>query len=301
MKKKGNNEATEQKNTIIIAEKNRNLQILSEQEDIKNLFEIYLIVNHNKAIEDLKHLINISINQIAFPFFFGLIFKKSIFNVNINSNNDKFNLINIIIDEFIKHKIILDINNDAIIVQNNIAFLIYIYNLIINNNEEMEPDLESKILLFLNHLKDINIFNSKYVFDVNIKIDNTNKQKKNEKKFILEIVSDIYFHLYESKNYDMIYQCLIKGIFLEIKIMDIFKIDIQYYTEDNKKDKEYLFYNKTFLTNIAKGEERQDIIYSIYFLEYLLKKLDSFKNVPISKKNSNDDPNILLRKLCSYY
>ena len=202
------------------------------------------------------------------------------FNENINLNNDKFNLIDIIINEFINHKIILDVNNDAIIIQNNIAFLICIYNLIINNNEEIDSVLESKIVLFLNHLKDINIFNSKYVFDVNLQFDNIDLQKKSEKKFILEIVIDIYFHLYESKNYDMIYQCLIKGIFLEIKILDIYKIDIQnYLDDDNNKDNEYNFYNKNFLKNIVNGEERQDIIYSIYFLEYLLKKLDNFKNI----------------------
>ena len=109
------------------------------------------------------------------------------FNVNTNLNIDKFNMMNIIIDEFIKHKITLDRNNDGIIIQNNIAFLICIYNLIVNNNEEIDSVLETKILLFLNHLKDINIFNSKYVFDVNVNFDDINKQKNSGKKFILEI------------------------------------------------------------------------------------------------------------------
>ena len=298
MKKKENNEEeTKQKNEIVIEEKKTNLQILFEKENIINLFEIYLILNHNQAIEDLKHLINISINQIVFPFFFRLIFKQSMFNVNTNLNIDKFNMMNIIIDEFIKHKITLDRNNDGIIIQNNIAFLICIYNLIVNNNEEIDSVLETKILLFLNHLKDINIFNSKYVFDVNVNFDDINKQKNSGKKFILEMVSDIYFHFYENKKYDMIYQCLIKGIFLEVKILDIVKIDIQNYLDEKNKDKEYIFYNNNFLTNIAEGEERQEIIFTIYFLEYLLKKLDSFKNIPKAKINSNDDPNNFIKEI----
>ena len=154
-----------------------NLQILFDNENIINLFEIYLLLNHNQAIEDLKHLINILINQIVFPFFFRLIFKKLMFSVNTNLNNDKCNMIDIIIDEFINHTITFNINNDGIIIQNNIAFLICIYNLIVNNNEEVKPVLKSKILLFLNHLKDINIFNSKYMFDV-ISI-NKNRMEKN--------------------------------------------------------------------------------------------------------------------------
>ena len=219
------------------------------------------------------------------------------FNENTNLNIDKFNMMNIIIDEFIKHKITLDRNNDGIIIQNNIAFLICIYNLIVNNNEEIDSVLETKILLFLNHLKDINIFNSKYVFDVNVNFDDINKQKNSGKKFILEMASDIYFHFYENKKYDMIYQCLIKGIFLEVKILDIVKIDIQNYLDEKNKDKEYIFYNNNFLTNIAEGEERQEIIFTIYFLEYLLKKLDKFKNIPKAKMNSNDDPNNFIKEI----
>ena len=65
--------------------------------------------------------------------------------------------------------------------------------------------------------------------------------------------------------------------------MDIFKIDSQYFLEDKNRDREYIFYNKNYLANVSKGEERQDIIFSVYFIEYLLKKFESFKNIPKSK------------------
>ena len=288
---KENNVDTKQKNDLDSEEKNKNLQIILEQENIKNFFDIYLMLNYNQAIEDLNYFVNISINKVFSPFYFGFLAKKSIYNTNNILKADKYRLITIIINEFIKQKINLDTNNDAIIIQNNIAFLIYIYNLFVNNTEEIDPDLESILLLFLNHLKIINIYNSKYVFDVNLKLDNNNNQKQNEKKFILEMVSDIYFHLYENKKYDMRYQCLIRDIFAEINILDIFKIDAQYFLEDKNKDKEYIFYNENYLSIILKGEERQDTIFSVYFIEYLLKKFESFQNIPKSKINSDDNPN----------
>ena len=152
---KENNEKTE----TVLEEKKRNLQVLLDQENIKNFFDIYLMIDYNQAIEDIKYFISISINKVFSPFYFWFLIKKSIYNANNILKADKYKLITILINEFIKQNITLDINNDAIIVENNIAFLIYIYNLIVNNNEIIDPDLESILLLFLNHLKIINIYN----------------------------------------------------------------------------------------------------------------------------------------------
>ena len=187
-------------------------------------------INYNQAIDDLKFIINATIDKVSFPFYFRLLFKICSFNEDNNYNHlncDKYDLIRIIIDKFINHKITLDINNDAIITENKVAFLIYIYNFIVIEKEEIDHELENILFLFLNHLKDINVFNSKYVFDVHLEKDDLGDEKKYEKKFILEMVSDIYFHFYETKEYDLVYQFLIKGIFDNSKLVDILKIDNQ--------------------------------------------------------------------------
>ena len=113
---KENNVDTKQKSDLDSEEKNKNLQNLLEQENIKNFFDIYLMINYNQAIEDLNYFVNISINKVFSPFYFGFLAKKSIYNTNNILKADKYRLITIIINEFIKQKINLDTNNDAIII-----------------------------------------------------------------------------------------------------------------------------------------------------------------------------------------
>ena len=78
--------------------------------------------------------------------------------------------------------------------------------------------------------------------------------------------------------------------FFKRKIWDLFRIDNQNFLEEKNMDKIYIFYNNKFLGNIANGEERQDIIFSIYFLEYLYKKLDYYKNETKININEYNEP-----------
>ena len=284
-------EDMKQKNEIIIKDESKNLQNLLTLESVKNFFDIYININYSQAMEELKYFVNISIEHVIFPFYFLFLFKKYVFNDANSINNNKFELFDYIVDVINKRKIIFDIKNDEILIKNIIVFLICIYNLIINNNEEINPDLESILLLFLNHLKDINLFNCKYIFDLNLKLDKENKEDINKKKFILEMVSDIYFHFYERSNFNMVYQCLIRGIFLNDKMSIIFQIDNENFLEEKNRGEEYNFYNNKSFSNIADGEERQDIIFSLYFIEYLLKRLDKYKkNLSPKEMNKFDDP-----------
>ena len=292
---KDNNKEIIQKNEII---KNENkLQDILSKEYIKNFFDIYINFNYNKAIEEITSFVKISLDKVVFPFYFWFLFKKSIISENNEITVNNYELVNCIINEFIDHKITFDINNDAIILQNKIAFLICVYNLIVKNNEEISTELEAILFLFLNHLKDINFFYSKYVFDINI---NPNKRQNKivyEKKFVLEMVCDIYFHFYEKSNFYQVYECLIKNIFINKKSMDIYSIDIQIFSDEKIRDNKYIFYNKNYLANIANGEDRQDIIFSVYFLDYLLKKLDKYKKTLINKTNETDDPTASIMKI----
>ena len=279
---------TKQKKEIPVEKKENNLQNLLSNEDLTNFFDIYLNINYNQAFEELKYFINISHAKVVFPFYFYLIFKKYEFNVdNDINNNNKFELFKYIVNKFNNNKINFDINKDAIIIQNFIAFLICIYNLVINSDEEINPELEKEIFLFLNYLKDNNFFNCKYAFDVNLKLEKENKHYTKEKKFILEIVCDIYFHLYKKNKFSIVYQNLIIELFMKEKILEL---DNQYFLDEKHKAKEYIFYNKNFLGNVAGGEEKQDIIFSVYFLKYLLKRLNKYKIVSKIYSNEFNDP-----------
>ena len=283
-----NNKEIKQKNEII---KNRyKLQDILSEEYIKNFFELYINFNYNQAIEEIKNFVNISFDKVIFPFYFWFVFEKSVIIQNNIINTNNYELVSHIVDEFIKRKITYDLNHDAILIQNNVALLICIYNLIVKNNEEINPELEAILFLFLNHLKDNNFFYSKYVFDINIKPNKEHYQDVNEKKFVIEMVCDIYFHFYEKNQFYQVYECLIKNIFVSTKFFNIYKIDDQFFLNEKNRDKDYIFYNKKFLANIAKGEDRQDIIFSVYFLEYLLKKLHKYKKILKDNKNKSDDP-----------
>jgi len=288
--KKEMDEKIKQKKGTLFDEKRNKLQYLLSEENMTNFFDIYLYINYETAVKDLKYFLNISFENITLHNSFLFILKKYIFNRSASLNNNQFELFSFIVDELNNYKITFDINEDAIIVTNNISFLICLYNFIINNNLIISPDLEPILLLFFNHLTDINFYNSKYVFDVNLNLEEEQKRHNYEKKFILEMVCDIYFHFYEKSNFNKAYQCLIQGIFLKEKILDLFRIDNQNFLEEKNMDKIYIFYNNKFLGNIANGEERQDIIFSIYFLEYLYKKLDYYKNETKININEYNEP-----------
>ena len=100
-------------------------------------------------------------------------------------------------------------NNNLIIINNKILFLLCLYNFFINNNEELNYDLEPKIILFLNNMKDAHFIYSKYQFETNL----NNKKTQSKKKFIIEIILDIYFNFYEKKKFDKVFRALIEGIF----------------------------------------------------------------------------------------
>jgi len=259
-----------------------NLNNLLSSETIKKFFDIYISININinykEVFKELNNVVEKTINYVSFPFYFWYFADKSIFDTSNNVDN-KFQLFKKIINKLTDYKIIFDLNKDAIIIQNYICFMKCLYNFLINNNQEFNYDFVQEMILFLNNLKDNNFFYSKYIFEINLK----NPQNKKEKKFILEIICDIYFHFYEKKNFDKVFQCLLEGIFLDKINNEIFNIDIQYFQSNNNKNKIYNFYNQDYFKNIENGEERQEIIFSIYFLLYLLEKYDNY----IQQKNDS--------------
>ena len=283
-----NTKIRNKKNEIKIEEKKEHSPSILYNEDLKQFFDIYLELNYNTALEELKNFVKISINIVTFPFYFLLLSSKSMPNEN-NKEDNKYQFFRTIIDEFIFHKIIFDINNDGVIIKNNIAFLICLYNYLIDYNEEKNIEFKNIFSIFFNNLQDKNFFNSKYIFNVNLNtnIENEQNQNNHNKKFILEIVCEIYFLLYEKNNFDIYYFYLIKGIFLTEKITDLFSIDSEYFLEEKNKDKAYYFFNQNYLKDIAEGEESEDIIFSVYFLNYLLGKLEKYEKIP------KDDSNII--------
>ena len=81
--------------------------------------------------------------------------------------------------------------------------------------------------------------------------------------FLYKYLNDKF--LYEFKKYDIAYECLIKGLFLDVKQMNILNIDCNFFEDNKNKTKDYIFYNQNYLKNIAEGEDVQEIIFSVNF------------------------------------
>ena len=269
-----------QKNDNQVDENKNGLQIIYYSNEMTKFFDIYLNINYIDGINELKFFINNSINKITSPFYFNYLSQEII----PNSNEKKYNKIkffNIIIDELVKYAITYDLSKEKNIIQNNILFLIHLHNYVLNEYKITNKEFENLIILYITYLKENSFFDSKYVFSVYSSPDN--ESKENKKKFVLEIICDIYFHLYEFKKYDIAYECLIKGLFLDVKQMNILNIDCNFFEDNKNKTKDYIFYNENYLKNIAEGEDVQEIIFSVYFIMYLLEKKFKYEDAKINK------------------
>ena len=276
---------------IKLGEQKNNLINLLSSKSIKNFFDEYISLNCEDAFEDLKYFItNNTLNSVVFPFYFQFFANKSIFTKS-NDDDNKFKPFDIIVDKLVKYKIDLDIikyNNYIPLIKNNIYFLICLYNLLINKKEEINQNLEPTIPIFLNYLIDNNFVYSKYIFDINLNNKKDNKEN-NENKFILEMICDIYFHFYEKGKFDKVYEIYIEGIFLSWKKNILLDIDLENYKINNNKNVPYFCCNQKYLENVSNGEDSRDIMFSIYFMVYLLEKLENYK----LEKNNKDAVNML--------
>ena len=274
---------------------------------IKNFYLIYLKINFKKAIEDINDFVIISARNIYNPFYFYFFSPNLYFDNEIIipyfDNNDKnenvkeyiqSRLFKLLIDELAKSKIIYDDSQDFTLVQNNILLLIYLYQNIIINKIEIAKDFELNIILFLNFLTANFFIFSKYIFNINAVLNNNLKDNPN-KKFILEIISDIYFILYDNTNYDLRYAYLIKFLFID-KNNSLMDIDNQYFSESKMKSPIYNFYNKDLLCSICNGVEVSEILYTIYSLYYLCEKLNRYQNNNIENKD-NSEPLKLIKEI----
>ena len=279
---------------------------------MQTFYYIYLNINYKQALEDIKLFIEISKNDVYNAFYYYLLSKdldydSELNNKNISTNDEisleenlnqyiKSELLSSLAMELIKNKIIFDDSKDNILVQNNILLLIYIYHILINKKIELNEEVEKIIILFLNFLFDNYFIKSKYVFNINLIINkNPTINSIPNKKFILEIIADILFTLYDSKNYDLKYQYLIKRIFIDKKL-NLLKIDEQYFLENKNKDVCFKYFNQNYLHSICKGVEVPEILFTIYFLYYLCEKSNKYKNSPNA---DNSEPIKLINEIIS--
>ena len=290
-----NNEAEKKaKETKLIKKYDRFIESLLCCEGMKIFYYIYLSINYKKAVEDLKYFIDISINSIFNPFYFYFLspnidFNNSIINKEKDDNehiNDYIvcHIFNLLEAELTKSKLVFDEDIEMYLVKNNILLLIYIYQILIGKKVQIDDVVEKNVILFLNFLLDNYFFYSKYVFEVNILINDNLKDTQN-KKFIIEMVVDILFFLYDNRNFDLKYQYLIKGIFRNKKI-SLKLIDEQNFLESRNQGLCYKFFNHDFFHDICKGIIVPEILYSIYFLYYLNEKMNIYKNKNIENKDN---------------
>ena len=291
-----NNESEKKAKEIKLIKKyDEFIQELLSFEEIRIFYYIYLSINYKQASEDLKYFVDISINSIFNPFYFYFLSPNIDFNNNIdikkeNDDNENINdyiichIFNLLETELTKSKLVFDEDKEIILVQNNILLLIYIYQILISNKVEIDDIVEKNIILFLNFLSDNYFLFSKFAFEVNILINDNLKDTQN-KKFIIEMVVDILFFLYDHRNYDLKYQYLIKGIFINKKI-NMKLIDDQIFLESKNQGLCYKFFNGNYFQKVCKGVEVPEILYSLYFLYYLNEKLYKYKNNNIENKDN---------------
>ena len=277
---------------------------------MKLFFFIYLNINYINALENIKDFISISIKDIYKPFYYyfflpNLNFENDINKSYKNKDNEnecsinqyiKIRLLNILGMELTKNKIIFDDDKDWILVQNNILLLIYIYQNFISKKLDIDVEVEKIVILFLNFLLDNYFINSKYIFEVN-SILNVEKKDIYNKKFILEIIVDILVKLYDKKDYDLKYQYLIKGIFINKKFI-LKKIDEQFFLENKNKELYFKYFNQNYLHNVCNGQEVEEIIFTIYFLYYFCDKLNKYDNKS-QEKIDNTKPILLIKEIIS--
>ena len=273
-----------QKNEIQIDKTDCNAENIFCSIEIKNLFDIYLKLNYNSAQEDLNYFINNTINDITAPFYFYFLSYESSTKAD-DKKNDKIDFFNFIIDILVKNKITFDLSKEKNIIQNNILFLIHLHNFITNEYKTINQEFENIIILYLSYLKENSFFDSKYIFNCDLSLDKNPQHKIQGKKFILEFVCDIFFSLYELKKFDTGYECLIKGLFLDVKRTNLLDIDSKNFDDDKNKSKTYFFYNQNYLKNIADGVDLQDIIFSVYFILYIVEKNVEYEIVKNKKKD----------------
>ena len=276
---------------------------------IKLFYLIYLNVNYISAIENIKDFISISIKDIYAPFYYYFLLPNLNFENDINkeynkkdNDNDKeinqyidFQLLNILGMELTKNKIIFDDNKDFVLVQNNILLLIYIYQNLISKKLEIDIEIEKNMILFLNFFLDNYFINSKYIFEIDNILKNEQKEISN-KKFLIEIIVDILFILYDKRDYDLKYQYLIKGIFMN-KTLNLKKIDEQFFLESKNKNIHFKYFNHNYLHTICNGQEVEEILFTIYFLYYFCDKLNKYDNK--QERIDNTKPILLIKEIIS--
>ena len=273
---------------------------------MKLFYFIYLNINFKNAIKDIEDFISISIKDIYNPFYFYFLLPNLDFENDINktyiNNNENINqyiknrILNLLGTELTKNKIILDENQNTALIQNNILLLIYIYQNLISKKLKINTEIEKTVTLFLNFLINNFFINSKYVFEVNTLLNKDEKDFQN-KKFIIEIISDILFILYDKNSYDSRYQFLIKKVFIN-KILNLKKIDEQYFLDRKNKGLYFKYFNQSCLQSICNGEEVEEILYTIYFLYYFCDKLNQYENKNPENKD-NSQPIHLIKEIIS--
>ena len=262
---------------------------------MKNFYLLYLNNNFKNAIEDIKDFIIISARYIFNPFYYFYFLPNLDFDNDINrtylANNNvsenineyiQFHLFNLLVTELTaSKKLNFDDSQDLALFQNNILLLIYLYQNLIDHKIELNEEFQLKIIIFLDFLIENSFINSKYIFNINTILDNNLKDIPN-KKFIFEMILDIYFIIYDKTNYNFRYYFLIKQLFTKNNMMEI----DQKYLDNKNKDFRLKDFNQDFLCNICNGVEVPEILYTIYSLYYLCEKLNKYQNNNIEKDNS---------------
>jgi len=240
---------------------------LMKSEEMSDFFILYLRFDKDKAIKIMSNYILLIFNKSSFPFYFYLLSQKARFGKDINSKKIKTEIIRKIILVISKHNSEIKNNN------NIIYFLSFIYKNIFEQKIEIETDLPKTILSYCLFITENPIFLDKHPLDLNNltneefkKIENINR--KNNIKFISEIIMEIifYFYLNGDNNNLLIMQTIIcKGDSSVFYLKD--SKDLENSKKDATKDEKLPIFKKN----------NNNFLFCLYFLIFFFEKKNKLK------------------------
>ena len=252
------------------------IKILFSSQEVTDFFILYLKYNQEKALKSINNYIKSSIITILNPFYFHLLLPQTeLGNKNI-AQNIKIEIMKNIILEIINRK-----------KTNNLYYiLILIYKNIYEEDIKISKDFPSVFVNFALFISVNQIFLEKKPLDLNFfnnsekkeYIDDIKESKKNNVKFISEIIIDIIFKFFFEENFNIIH--LIDNILIKEKSTSIF------YGGDDENIKNYKkksIYEKTKMPFFK--SEFTNFLFCLYFLIILFNKLKKYQNFDEKKKN----------------